>query len=151
MKISRSFPSKWLKATDIPKGKKVICRIREVTTEDIGDEEKIVLYFQGKDKGMMLNRTNAGILAMAYGDETDDWIGKEMYIYVHMVRFKGQLTPGLAIDTPREVASFEEPPAKQERRERMRQVAEGMEEIGQPVRHAPMTPIADTDDTDLPF
>ena len=48
MKISSAFPSKYLKAADL-QGKQVTVVMSHVTMETIGDDERPVLYFKGKD------------------------------------------------------------------------------------------------------
>jgi hypothetical protein len=105
IKVSQAFPSKWLKAEDIPKGKKVRCVMKECQMETVQDEDKIVCYFDGKDKGLMLNKTNAGRLAAAYGDDTDTWYGKEVFLYVEQVSFQGRMVPAIRVDVPRVEAS----------------------------------------------
>jgi len=107
IKISRAFPSKWLKAEDIGVDRKVKVVIREVGLETISDEDKPVVYFEGKSKGMVLNKTNAGRLAVPYGDDTDDWTGKEVFLFVENVSFQGRMVPAIRVDVPRqEVSEF---------------------------------------------
>lgn len=110
MKVSQAYPSRWLKAEDIGERRKVRCTIKEVVMETISDEDKMVAYFNGKSKGLMVNKTNAGRLAAAYGDETDDWRGKEIYLYVERVQFQGRMVPGIRVDVPRVEATFEPEP-----------------------------------------
>ena len=69
MRISAAFPSKYLKAADL-QGKQVTVVMSHVTMETIGDDERPVLYFKGKDKGLVLNKTNANTIADAFGDDT---------------------------------------------------------------------------------
>ena len=40
--------------------------------------QKPVLSFKGKDKGLVVNPTNAKILNTAYGKQDEDWIGHEI-------------------------------------------------------------------------
>jgi len=44
-------------------------------TKDQAEATRGVLYFEGKDKRVVLNATNAKVLFDAYGAESDDWIG----------------------------------------------------------------------------
>lgn len=98
MDIETAFPSKWLKATDI-KGKRVPVTIKDTVMEEVGDGEKPVLYFRGKDKGMVLNKTNAHILREAFGRETEEWAGQKIVLSTLRVRGKdGQPTDGLTIE-----------------------------------------------------
>ena len=77
---------KHLKAEDL-KGKKH--RVTIVGTETVSfkgkdggsDEEKILVTFRGKDKGLVLNKTNALVIASQYGPNTDNWSGKEITIF----------------------------------------------------------------------
>lgn len=58
MRISSAFPSKYIKSTDL-QGKQVKAVMSHVETESIGDDDRPVLYFQNKEKGLVLNKTNA--------------------------------------------------------------------------------------------
>lgn len=75
MDINGVFPSKYLKAADL-QGKDVTLTIEEVSVEDVGgqgdaSDSKPVLFFQGKEKGLVLNKTNANTISGMYGPETD--------------------------------------------------------------------------------
>jgi hypothetical protein len=45
------------------------------------------LYFQGKEKGLILNKTNS--ISAVYGDDTEDWRGGEIVLFHTMVDFQG--------------------------------------------------------------
>jgi hypothetical protein len=101
MLISQAFPSKYLKSEDI--GDRTVRVIMDyVEICDVGDgEHKPVLYFQGKEKGMVLNVTNANAVSAIYGDETSDWSGQELVVYVDKnVNFKGKRVDGLRVRPP---------------------------------------------------
>ena len=91
MKIGQAFPSKWLKAADLS-GKEYTMTMQRVGMETIGDdhEEKPVLYFQGAQKGLMLNKTNAEAIAIVYGDETEQWTGKQVVVYPDITQYQGR-------------------------------------------------------------
>ena len=100
--ISESFPSKYVKASDL-KGQNVIVVIGQVTFERIGTndkDDKPVLYFQGKSKGMVLNKTNATNIAHLYGDDTDDWAGREIVLFPAMVDFQGKTVEAIRVRPP---------------------------------------------------
>lgn len=99
MKVTEVFPSKWLKAADLS-GKSHIVTIEHAVMEEIGSERKIVLYFRGKTKGVVLNKTNAGAIASQYGDDTDAWGGCEVELYPDRVQFKGELVAAIRIRCP---------------------------------------------------
>ena len=97
MKISDAFPSKYLKADDLG-SQRITLTVMAVTMEDIGDKEfKLVMRFMGKDKGMVLNKTNATICGTVWGDETDAWQGKQLELYAQPVMFNGRQVMGLAV------------------------------------------------------
>src|SRR5262249_39107916 len=60
-------------------------------------EEKPVLYFVGKTKGLIMNRTNADEIGAAFGDETDHWNGKSIELYVARVRGPNGSCDGLRV------------------------------------------------------
>jgi hypothetical protein len=55
------------------------------------------LHFQGKEKGMVLNKTNANKIAEMFGDDTDQWSGESITLYEAMVDFKGQTVPAIRV------------------------------------------------------
>ena len=64
---------------------------------DSGDR-RWVLFFKELDKGMVLNTTGIRMLEKAFGDESDDWVGKRVTIYVDPnVSYKGQVVGGLRL------------------------------------------------------
>lgn len=99
MKGSQVFPSKYLKAQDIPQGQFAAVTIDRVQMEDVsGDgEDKPVIYFRGKNKGMVLNRTNWSSIADVYGDESDNWSGQQVSLYQTTTQFQGKNTPCLRV------------------------------------------------------
>lgn len=99
MLISAAFPSNYIKAADL-QNQNVMVVIERIQIEDVGDETKPVLYFQNKAKGMVLNKTNANNIALVYGDETDDWLGKELVLYPTMVDFQGRSVPAIRVRVP---------------------------------------------------
>jgi hypothetical protein len=98
MKISEKFRSKFLKASDL-QGKTVEAVIESVIEEEIGEarERKPIVYFRGKQRGIVLNSTNAMTLQSVFGDETDSWAGKSVQIFAEPVLFQGKKVDGLRI------------------------------------------------------
>ena len=75
-------------------------KISSVEMRGVGEDTKPVLYFEEKEKGLVLNKTNANTIAAAYGEETDDWVGAEIVLYETMVEFQGQRKPGIRCLVP---------------------------------------------------
>lgn len=98
MRISQAFPSDYIKSSDLS-GREVRVVIKKVKIEEVGrdKEERPVIYFEGKEKGMVLNKTNANTIATAFGDDTDDWTGGEVILYAAMTEYQGKPTEGLRV------------------------------------------------------
>jgi|SRR5882724_4310233 len=103
MDINAAFATKYLKASDL-QGRDVTVKMGRLEQEKIGDDHKLVLYFQGKEKGMVLNKTNANVIADSYGSETADWYGQSIILFEQMVDFQGKRVPGLRVRAPRQQA-----------------------------------------------
>lgn len=98
MKIGTAFPSDYLRAGDL-NGKAVRVTIESVTVEKIGDDQKPVLHFVGKDKTLVLNKTNANRIVEATGsDETDDWEGWSIVLYPCKVDYQGKRVDAIRVD-----------------------------------------------------
>lgn len=135
MLISNAFPGNYLKAADL-QGRTVTVAVSDCRMEDLGGEEKPVLYFQGKDRGMVLNKTNASAIVSAYGDDTGAWVGRPLDLFVARVSFQGRMVDGLRVRVPA--------PAPQPAPPIQPQHAASM------AAQAP-TPGADVFDDDIPF
>jgi hypothetical protein len=100
MKMSDLFPSKYVKAADL-NGKHITLTIKELRVEEMGHgsekERKAVIYFERATKGLVLNRTNAMIIASLYGDESDDWRGCRITIYPTKVRAFGSMQDAIRV------------------------------------------------------
>lgn len=96
--------SKYLKQGDVGEDG-VILTIRgfkseSMETDDGSQEEKIIMYFMEDDyKPMVLNRTNAQLLANATGSKTaGDAKGKQIVVYADpSIGFGGKITGGLRV------------------------------------------------------
>ncbi len=100
MRISEAYPSKYLKAADLD-GQDRTVSIRACVQEELGPgsemEVKPVLYFDGGQKGLVLNKTNAQAIAEDYGDDTEAWTGREIVLFIQKVTFQGKLTPAIRV------------------------------------------------------
>ena len=96
MNINEAFPSSYLKAADL-QGREATVRIDRLEFEKVGDDTKPVLYFQGKDRGIVLNKTNATNISTAYTQETSNWIGKSVTLFSAWVDFQGKSVEAIRI------------------------------------------------------
>jgi hypothetical protein len=101
MKASDSFPSKYLKASNL-NGREPTVIISGYELEKVGrqGELKPVLFFRGKDKGLVLNKVNNETLILAYGDETTDWIDQPVTLFTVQTEFEGRPTTGIRVKVP---------------------------------------------------
>jgi hypothetical protein len=98
------YGSKYLSAGDIaamPDGKKRV-RIGRVDVAEFRQDnstarKKFVVLFDGLDKGMVINMTNAGILRDALGRNPSRWVGADIGLYVEQVAFGNKRVPGLRL------------------------------------------------------
>ena len=118
MNIDSAFPSKYLKASDL-NGRTVKVKIGAIKMEEVGDDSKPCLYFEGKDKGIVLNKTNSNNIAGEYGRETDNWIGNDVWLYTALVDFQGKTVEAIRVRTtaPPAAAGIHEPVSQREMRE----------------------------------
>lgn len=100
MKMSGVF-SKHLKAENLGPNKSVTVVIERVEMEKVGDDNKPVLYFTGKDLGLPLNITNTNALIDILGtDESDDWAGRRIQLYTTKVDYQGKRVLAIRIQEP---------------------------------------------------
>lgn len=99
MNISDAFPSKFLKASDL-QGMEPIVTIDRVTFEAVGrdKEMKAVLYFKGKEKGLILNKTNANkITELLQSGVTEEWHGQRVRLFSTETQFGGDMVDCIRI------------------------------------------------------
>ena len=106
MNVAEMHPSKFLTAADLKKSSHKVT-IDRLEQNEVGQDKQMkwCLYFQGKEKGLVLNKTNTSMIASMLGNETDDWSGKEIIIYPTKVSFKGD-----GVDAIRVKVEAEAPP-----------------------------------------
>lgn len=101
MKVSDAFPTKYLSAKDLGDDDWNIT-IASVGMEEVGQgedkETKLVIHFEGQEKIMVCNKTNATVLGKLFGEETDAWAGKTCTLWVNPdVSFGGKIMPAIRV------------------------------------------------------
>ena len=97
--INDYFPSKYLKASDL-KGREPVLTIKGVIREEVGQkrEMKPILYFKEAQKGLVLNKTNAGRVTQIAGSGIiDEWKGVQVKLYATEVEFQGDTVDAIRI------------------------------------------------------
>lgn len=104
MKTGAMFPSRYVKEADL-QGKHIRVKIQSVQMEAVGQDEseKPVVYFQGKKKGLCLNKINASMIEEISGsDDTDNWAGVEIVLYPSRTEYQGKRVPCIRVAPPDE-------------------------------------------------
>lgn len=99
MDIEAAFASKYLKASDLEE-RSITVKIDRVEMESLGKESKPVVYFIGKAKGVVLNKTNSGRIKDLYGRDTNKWHDKPITIYPSETDFEGKTVPCIRMRAP---------------------------------------------------
>ena len=105
MLVSKMFPSTYLKATDLVDSDhpEPVLQISDFAMEEMpafeGKEPEMrpVIGFTNSDKRMVLNQTNASMIAFLHGEETDGWQGKLIQLHTPPVAFKGVVNPAIRV------------------------------------------------------
>jgi len=107
------FPSKYLKASDLPEdGSPYLVTIEKVDMEEIGTkkDKKPVITFEESNRGMVCNKTNWKTIAKIIDSEdSDDWIGKKISLYRAEVEFQGEMVESIRVSLKKDKAT--PPPA----------------------------------------
>lgn len=155
MDINAAFPSKYISHTDL-QGRAVDVVMGEVTMADVDGrgEMKPVLHFQGKAKGLVLNKTNSARITDMYGSDTDAWFGRTICLYESETEFQGKTVACIRVNAPGNmmVSAWKQQLAQQA-------VQPAHSNVGQPVpsaqlatQQAPAQPVVSNDiDDSIPF
>lgn len=112
-KVSETYTGTYLNAAELtPLGQRRHALVHGATVEEIGQDKgaKIVLSLTSAKglpwpKDVVLNKGNALQMQAAFGDDTDDWLGKPIEIWAENVMFQGKLVPGIKIQPGASAAS----------------------------------------------
>jgi hypothetical protein len=111
MKVSEELPSQYIKASDLG-GREVKVVMQNVERETIGTDKKLVLYFKGGKKGLVLNKTNAGTIGDGYGDDTDDWYDQPLILFSVKTDFQGKVVDAIRCRVPTAKDNKQQPARK---------------------------------------
>lgn len=105
MKRADAFPSSYLAQDDLPPTPQTIrVTIRDILIESMpGDskEDKPVAHFQEAIKPMVINNTNWQSIEDLYGDDSDNWRGQVIELYIDPgVMYAGKRVGGIRVRPP---------------------------------------------------
>jgi hypothetical protein len=99
MKKDQIFPSKYLKEPDL-RGREVNVTISSVERVSFQGKPGLVIYFEGKDKGLACNQTIFDQISFATGeDDTENWTGHRITLYPTETTFQGEMRPVIRVKT----------------------------------------------------
>ncbi len=82
------YGSKYFSAADLHGGQ-LQCRIGKVDVVELKEKDgstkrKFIVYFDGVEKPLVLNKTNAQKLAASHGKDRHNWVGVMVELYAEM-------------------------------------------------------------------
>ena len=93
----------YLKADDL-QGKPRVLTISLAEAREFEQEGqkkmKIVLSFRGTERQLVLNVTNATMIAETYGNETNAWKGQQIELRPERVQFAGRMVDAIRVYPP---------------------------------------------------
>lgn len=105
------FPSTYINVSDLLETGELRVIIREIRIEQVQSrpegggkpkvEDKPVLYFYKGAKGLVLNRTNADVIAGFFGNDYDQWIGKAVILHLEKVNVFGKTQDSVRVKNVR--------------------------------------------------
>lgn len=98
MIIDEAFPSAYLNAGML-NGATPTLKIDRVEMHTFDPEgEKPVLYFSGKDSGLVLNKTRAMACKALFGADTDSWKGQSVKLGCVPVNVNGKMLDSITLN-----------------------------------------------------
>lgn len=133
--VRSMFDKQYLYAYDL-QGRDVTVTITKVvggTLVGTGGKKnkKPIVFFQGKEKGLGLNITNARTIAAMYGNsfKSEDWIGKRVTLYATTTTFGSQTVECIRIRPTIPGSKVQDAPADPPARDDDRGDAPSVEEL----------------------
>lgn len=94
--MNQEFPSKYLSADDL-EGKRVQATISHIPTEEVFSKQmntksqRMVVYFNGKEKGVILSKGRTSDLVSMFGDNPQNAVGKAVTLVARFEQGKNQI------------------------------------------------------------
>jgi hypothetical protein len=111
MDIRNEFPSKFLKASDLGLNQPVVT-IDRVERDKVGrgQDTKPVIYFSGKEKGLVLNKTNANkIIELTGSAVTEEWTGFRVILFATTTEFGGETVECIRVKAAKQATNGAKP------------------------------------------
>jgi hypothetical protein len=101
MRKDQIFPSKYLKEADL-KGREVVVTIESVERVTFQGKPGLVVNFEGKEKGLVVNQTIYDQIEASTGEyDTDNWPGNRITLYPTETTYQGEMKPVVRVRSRR--------------------------------------------------
>lgn len=99
--VNELFPSNYFNGADV-KLEPFIGLIESVEMKEVGQDKQMVpvVTFSNSPKSLVLNKTNANLIADFLGEEIETWTGKAIELHHERVSFKGKVTDSVRCRKP---------------------------------------------------
>ena len=99
MDIRSAFPSKYMKAADLPEPQTFT--IRTVSMERMLDgTQKPAISFHETEQMFVLNKTNASRCEAMFGSDTNTWANQRLELYKDFAEFQGRTVDSIRCRQP---------------------------------------------------
>jgi len=92
MDIQSAFPSRYMKAADLPQPKTLTIRGVEIERMQDGTQKPAVSFHESEQL-FILNKTNANALEALFGRDTNFWANQRVNLYQAEAEFQGRRIP----------------------------------------------------------
>jgi hypothetical protein len=104
MRVKKFFSSTFITPADVEEaGGELSVTLQDVEQVELRDGPKLMAVFEGEHPGLVLNQTNIRTLVKAYGDDSEDWLGNAITLFLIDVEVQGEMKRGIRIRPPRPV------------------------------------------------
>jgi hypothetical protein len=99
-RVSESDPSTQ-QGHDMKASDDMVVKITHIQAEEVGGQNKFILFFAGQKKGLVLNKTNWNTIATICGEDSDDWTGQQITLFPTQVDFQGETVDAIRVKKSR--------------------------------------------------
>ncbi len=109
MKVSETFGSSYLTASDFPQSVQVTITGTVAHTFPNETKPKLIVSFAELEKQMVCNKINRDTIVAMHGDDTDLWPSKHVVLYATTTEFSGKIVPCIRVRQPQQMTQQQEP------------------------------------------
>lgn len=108
------FDRDYIGAWDLPDGRDAVVVISKVEAAVLNNgktkNKKPIIFMNGKEKGLVCNKTNARAIAAMYGNDVTKWVGKPIALYKTTTQVGNEIVDCIRIrNTPPKPKQTREP------------------------------------------